>query len=43
MDSLYIVVTTLRIVGTLIGYLTLGLWTLGKFDMGTFVYYFRLG
>lgn len=43
MDSLFILLTALRIIATSLGYLTLALWALGKSDLGTFFYYFRLG
>lgn len=43
MDAIFILTTVLRLVATLIGYLTLVFWTLGKFGAGDFIYYFRMG
>lgn len=42
MDSLFILITILRIIATYIGYLTMGFWFLGARDLGTFIYYFQL-
>jgi hypothetical protein len=33
----------LRLIATSVGYLTLIFWTLGKFGLATFIYYFRMG